>query len=65
MHKDDEGFLERVRKEEEEGRLELRDNVNAGGFDKIMKRLIEEPPAPKQKRKKRGITKSRRQRKSR
>jgi hypothetical protein len=49
MHEEDEEFLGRVRKEEDEGRLDLKKNVDASGFDKIMKRLIEEPPAPKAK----------------
>jgi hypothetical protein len=60
MHEDDEEFLKRVRKEEDEGRLELKTSVDAGRFDKIMKRLINEPPTPKKKKKgKSGITKPR------
>jgi hypothetical protein len=55
--------LARVMHEQDKYGLELKESVNADGFDKIMKRLIQEPPAPKQKRRKRGITKSQRRRK--
>jgi hypothetical protein len=56
MHEDDEEFLKRVRKEEDEGRLELKTSVDAGRFDKIMKRLINEPPTPKKKKRERAAS---------
>lgn len=59
MNQEDEEFLARIQKEQDEHGLELKESVDRGGFDKIMKRLIEEPPAPKRKRGKRGITRSR------
>jgi len=59
MHKEDEELLARVKHEQEKRGLVLKENTDEGGFHKVMQRLIEEPPAPKRKRGKRVITKSR------
>jgi hypothetical protein len=60
MHKEDEELLARVKQEQEKRGLVLAENVDERGFHKVIQRLIEEPPAPKaRKRRKRGITKSR------
>lgn len=55
MHKEDEEFLERVRHEQQKYGLELEDQLDEGKFQKIMKRLIEEPPNPKQRKAKHTI----------
>jgi hypothetical protein len=60
MHKEDEELLARVKQEQENRGLVLEKNVDERAFHKVVQRLIEEPPAPKRKRGKRGITKSRR-----
>ncbi len=57
MTKEDEEFLARAKTEQEERGLFLEENVDEGVFRKVVKRLIEEPPAPK--RGKSAITKSR------
>jgi hypothetical protein len=51
MHRKDNEFLERVKKELDEGRLKLKADVDRRDFDRIMKRLIHEPPTPKTKKK--------------
>jgi len=63
MRKQDEKLLTRVKDEQDERGLVLEEDVDEGGFHKVIQRLIEEPPAPKRKRRKRGITKSRGKRK--
>jgi hypothetical protein len=64
MRTEDEKLLARVKTEQDKRGLVLEENVDEGGFHKVMQRLIEEPPAPKKKRgKRRGITKSRGKRK--
>jgi hypothetical protein len=60
MHKEDEELLARLKREQEKRGLVLEENIDEGGFRKVIQRLIEEPPAPKRKRGKRG-TKSRRE----
>jgi hypothetical protein len=60
MRKEVEEFLECVAKEQPQL---LDANADEQGFNDVLKRLIHPPSAPKQKRHKRDITKSRRQRK--
>jgi len=57
--------LARVAKEEAEHGVMLEADADAANLHKIVKRLIETPPAPKGDRGKRVITKSRGKRKSR
>jgi hypothetical protein len=49
MLKEDEELLKRLQKERDEHGLVLENNVDERGFHKVLKRLIDEPPAPKMK----------------
>jgi hypothetical protein len=61
MNKEDEKLFERIKEEEVKHGLVLEENGDENTFHKVMKRLIDESPAPK--RSKRGITRSRGERK--
>jgi hypothetical protein len=50
MRKEDEKLLQRVTQEQDKHGLVLDENVDEGDFHKVIQRLIEEPPVPKQKR---------------
>jgi hypothetical protein len=60
MRKEDEKLLQRIEQEQEKHGLVLEDNADENSFHKVMKRLIDESPAPQQKRTKRGRKSQRR-----
>jgi hypothetical protein len=52
VKREDEQLIARLQKEAEREGLEFDDTRDPGVFHKVVKRLIETPPAPKQQRRK-------------
>jgi hypothetical protein len=51
MHKEDEELLTRIQREQDKHGLELNAKIDEQAFHKVVKQLIDEPPASKQKKK--------------